>query len=341
MFGQKRKDLRSIAHKHTARNISIAILVLIIIIIAAYELSLPRVPLINVQRTFNIHVGEGIYFSMPSGHGTYYLLVKNSTASGSIIYITGMPVLSKPVIAAFIPAGGGANMSTDALQSSNIHIFLNSSNSSGVRISLSPISTGLAIKPSPYIVILPAILSEHVIYNGSVGVITTTTSTTTTIAPTTTVSANATIPTANIMKLVGTMNIGTLMNEYSTLYAKDKVCNESIYNATMLKYGITPTGPFSFYNASMNTPYALETNITSLGKGNYEVTYSTLSRSSPSPTPALIIIMNYSSGLPKSVDFVGVYQGLNYTELNAAYQFQSSISNFCGAYIPYMPYTPK
>ncbi|MEM4122067.1 MAG: hypothetical protein QW644_01100 [Candidatus Micrarchaeaceae archaeon] len=338
MLYKKEKDLRSVSHKHTLRNTFILIVILVIIAVAIYWIyAMHGVQLITSQETFNIAAGSGIYFDVPSSQGTYYLFVKNSTASGSVIYITGLPILSKPVVATFIAAGSGANLSTDALKYSNIHVFLQSSNSSFVKIALSPISSGLAIKPSPNVVILPAILAEHVIYNGTVSVVTTTTSTTTTVAPTTTISANATIPVANIMKLVGNLNVGTLMSEYATLYTKDRACNESVYNATMSKYGIPTNGPFSFYNASMNTPYELETNITSAGNGNYNVIYSVLTKSQPRPNPSLVILLNYSSGTPKNVSFTGAYFGLNYTELNAAYQFQNSINNFCGAYIPYKP----
>ncbi|MGC8587240.1 MAG: hypothetical protein ACP5K9_03065 [Candidatus Micrarchaeia archaeon] len=326
------------------RKVSVAAAVIIVIaaIATAYLYTLSSsvaVHYISASVTTMIAHNGMFYFKLPNDASTYLIALENTSGSGALIYLTKTPVLNGPIYAIFMMPNEGINISASGANVADLHISLLGVNSSYAKFAIEPIDIGLGIKAASVPAISPRVFVEQALYTGNVSVLTTTTSTTSTSTTVlTTVVANA-LPVAQVMELANGTSIGILMNGYKALYEKDRACSAGVYNATYYKYfGTYPSGPNSFENASAMMPTDINVTVGKTSSSDvYSVTYYAVSNSKYTSGPIFAMTINITNGIIGSPVYEGIFRGLNYTQVNAAYQFQNSIQNYCGAYIPYTP----
>ncbi len=314
----------------------------IIIIAALVYIAIPKssVPTFAQLTNVTMSLTGTKSFMLPGDSNVYVFYLKAVGSNSSVLYVARQPMLSNPIMAVSLQLGKPAKISTYNGTSANLEITLLSTGSNSAKFAVLPVSTSLGIGTSGvFYFIQPSMLLNSVIYQNTTNVtIVTTSISSTTTSVTTTASSGNTIPTAQIMQEINNSVFGILMNNYDTLYKKDIVCNQSVYNATFIKFESTkPEGPSDFHNASLNTPTALSSSISYLGGKKYLIIYNSTSPSKRTTGPALMITLNFTSGTVTNSSFTGVYLGLNYSQVYDAYNFQASINNFCGAYIPYVP----
>ncbi|MFP3278792.1 MAG: hypothetical protein RXP92_00550 [Candidatus Micrarchaeota archaeon] len=329
--------------KKRSNKLSIAIAVIIILvalIIFATIYTQPHVYYINAPTSLGLALNSSILYKLPSSTDTFALYLKNSTNNSATLYITKTPVLAYPVLAIYLTKGGSANISSEESKVADMHILLLSSNYKGAELELTPIDPSLGLKPSGLSTVLqPTSFIERMLYTGNVSIISTTSTTTSTSITTTTINQSSIIPMQQIMDFVNTTAPGMLMNSFAALYQKDSVCNASVYNATFQTLeNMKAVGPNSFYNVSPSVPRSININVTKIASNTYLVTYIGVTPSklytsallnlkvSLTPTPILL-----------NVSFEGPFKNMNLTQVTKIYTFQSSIQNFCGAYMPYIP----
>ncbi len=343
----------------TARNIAVIAIVVIAIAVLLDLASNPHgTPVLNSNRTFTITNGQSAYFEIGGSKGRFALLLKNTTSTYSVVYISRVPVLINPITVFGISKGQSVNISTAGTGVADVQVKLISSSSRNATLELVPIPSLFAIKPSPGV----EIMSPASLYSNS------TVATNSIIVPTVPQNANSAVqnsssnaivvqpttspapppshpgstPLENISVLLNTTYIATLMNNLNALYVQDQACTASGYNTTFLAYrsqipgaaGEQPVGSFDFANQSMVTPRSVSVSATQQGRNLYAVAYSVVARSSQ--TSGRVVSFNFTgdSGVVTNLKFQGIFYGENYTDVNSAYAFQRSISGNCGAYIP-------
>lgn len=320
----------------------VAAIVVILLLYSLYSLFFGnQLSTISNNSTFTLPVNGTKNFKFQNGQSYYALFLKSSSSSSATIYVTGAPLLSKPVVAMVLTSKQSADINPDGSGPATMHITLLSSNQSGAQVSVAAVLPSLNLRPSPGVLIInPVTFYQSSITNNSntINVVFTSSVSTSSTSTSITTSINSTTSNALVaLRLANSTLAGSLMNSYSNLYIKDKACNQSVYNTTFTKYwsAYTPTGAFDFLNASKGTPRNVTKNVVGVQGPLYNVTYSTNSKISQTTGPALVLEFNLTSQLIVKTAFRGAYQGLNYTTLNKTYNFQNSINNFCGAYIPY------
>lgn len=314
---------------------------IILIALAAYLL-LPKSQAFSLthQTNMTMALNSTASLMLPGDASVYVLYLEAVGNNSALVYLARQPILSNQILVLSLQTGKQAKINTYNGSATNLEITLLSSGANSARLSLIPVSTALGISPSSTsYFIQPSVLSNNLIYQNTTNVTVVTTSTTSTsTSVTTTVSSGNVIPTAQIMQEVNNSVFGILMNNYDTLYKKDVVCNQSVYNSTFIKYETTkPVGPFDFHNASLTTPTSLSSSMSYMKGKEYLVAYNSTAPSKRTTGVALLLTLNFSSGLITNSTFTGVYSGLNYSEVYKVYAFQSGINNFCGTYIPYVP----
>jgi len=323
------------AGPHISAKKAAFVVVALLLVYLVYSALQPEVVDITSARTVSLSLNQTVLMRMYGGEAIAVKLVSTSNFS-SKFFITRLPILYSSVISVTLNQASSANVSSNGTSAADMNLKLSSSNSKGASIFISPLPANLGIGRSGSITILPPANFTFRVSTGNTITLSTTTSTTSLTTTTTIHNATAELL-QQAMTLANQTSIGTLMNKYNLLYAKDAKCNQSIYNATYnTYYHSNPPAPASFANMSRLTPTSIgitESVLTT--PNNVQITYSTLSPSADSTGPAVMVIINASSTLYylKSVVYVGIYQGLNYTLLNNSYDFQSKILNFCGAYI--------
>jgi len=320
--------------------IAIAVIIILVALIIFAEIyTQPHVYYINAPTRLDLALNSSILYKLPSSTDTFVLYLKNSTNNSATLYITKTPVLAYPVLAIYLTQGGSANISSEESKVADMHLLLLSSNYKGAELELTPIDPTLRLKPSGLSVELqPTSFIEKMLYTGNVSIISTTSTTTSTSITTTTINSSA-IPMQQIMSFVNTTAPGILMNSFATLYQKDEACNASVYNATFQTLeNMKAIGPNSFYNVSPSVPRNVNISVTKVANNTYLVSYIGVTPSkfytgalldlkvSLTPTPILL-----------NVSFEGPFKYMNLTQVTKIYTFQSSIQNFCGAYMPYIP----
>ncbi len=320
-----------------------AVVVLIVLVYAAYSLLQPGVTNISSTTSMSIQQNQTVTVSVYGGSPIAIRLQKTSSSSAGF-YVTRLPVLYGPIVSVFLNSNGGANVSSNGTRIADMNMKLDSSDAGSARIDITPLPTALAIRPSPNIQILTPV-NFYSQQPGANSVLTATTTigtgpsstSTSTVATTTVVLSSGAQLMQQALSLMNGTTVGILMKHYKALYIADAGCSESTYNTTyMNNYYTQPPAYASYANASLYTPRDLEINETLLpAKNTVRINYTTLSPSPLSTGPALTVIVNTSAlSYLKSISYVGVFGGLNYTVLNASYTFQKGIGNSCGAWIP-------
>lgn len=321
---------------------------IIIVLAAVYFLatrSQAPVNTLNSLQSFTIPLNGSESFTLPGDNNVYSIYLKSATNSTATFYVSGVPILIKPIFVVDMHVLASENLSTTNHNIANLHMELQSVSPSQATVALTPLASSLdSIVTSGITVINPASLlqgstlleSESVTGGGTA---TTTVTTTVTTSVTTTVFNGVTNgTTSQVMTLINNTQIGTLMKNLAPLYAKSNQCTADIYNTTyQVKYGSLPDGPNSYYNVSPYAPRSIRWTISNFSVNVYNVTYILAAQQSVAAGPAFIIQMNTASGLAISQRFTGPWAPLNYSLLNAQYAFASSIANNCAAVVPYIP----
>ena len=329
-------------HHGNIAKIAIIVVVLVVLfaVLALLAFSSSGASSITSGQSYSIGKGSTLRFYLQNGT-VFSLFLGNSSSSSASIYASPYPILTNPITEISGSAGSSFNISTSGGSTADINLKIVSTNSSKAVIQLTQLPAGLSIGVSSLAsVVVPGPLPQPGSTSQPATTITTITTTvgstvTTTVSSTNTQSTTtiqqSQIP-QTIINLAETTNEGVLMKNEAALYAAEPQCTESLYNQTLMTYtGLSPTGPLTFANVSLETPTSTNTTITLLPSGLYQVNYSvTVPKKSLSGT--VISMEMSSSGTVSNLQFEGIFEGENYTTVEAAYKAQSAIGT-CSAYI--------
>ncbi len=321
--------------------IAVAVIILLFIGIAVLAFSSNGAASITGSQSYIINKGSTLRFYTQNS-SIFSMFLGNSSANSASIYLSQYPILTNPITEVTGASGSSFNLSTSGSDMADINLKIISSNGSSAKIQLTSLPSGLSIHSSPLaVIVVPGPLP-----NGGASIqAATTTITTTTVPPanttrpantlqsTTTIAQTSQVP-QTIVSLAETTNIGVLMGNLEALYAQEPKCSEATYNQTFETYlHRSPTGPFSFANATADTPTSVNATIRSTStSGIYLVNYS-VSVPTKRLSGTVISFDMDSSGAISNLKFLGIFNGENYTTINEAYQSQSSIGNACAAYV--------
>ncbi|MEM0146911.1 MAG: hypothetical protein QXF85_00445 [Candidatus Micrarchaeaceae archaeon] len=312
-------------------------LIIIVIAIAAIAYALiPRSSVLFVSsgKSVQLKPGEAMLMKMQNS-SVFAMLVYKSNSTGAIVYISQLPIPASYASKFVLLKGenAGVNVSVNATGNADLNVRLSSSNATSVELLLTPLSSILGIKVSKEVTLVgPYTISTA----GGLKVITisTTSSTSTT---TSTINQTAALLESALNYANNKTNEGVLMNKYKALYNKDTVCNESIYNATYEHYYSTePSGVSSFDNISKLIPINVTVHAAIKSGAFVFVNYTPTFRNGSRGGPMLSLLLNMSPGAVAHVanaTYEGILTYATYAEINSTYAFQSSINNYCGAYI--------
>jgi hypothetical protein len=311
-----------------------AIIIILLMLYGAYALTQNGTISITSKESVSLLLNQTAFINL-YGKTPIAIRLQNTSGTGATFYITRMPLLYGPVASVMLSPYAEANVSSNGTQVADVSIRLMNSSSTGAAIDVVPVPLGIGIKASAGISLLPP-LSFSAQVNAIILTTTTITISTTSLS-TTTITTNSTLVLfQQALNDINQTNIGALMKLYKALYIKSAKCNASAYNATYKIYHITlPPAPVSFVNISPFSPINLTISESKLAaKNNVMITYSTVSHDSSTTGPAVSAIINTSNiSFLKSISYVGIYTGLNFSILNSSYSFQSKIAGSCGALI--------
>ena len=336
-----------------------ALIIVLVAGIAAYFITSQHsiVSLSASNYTARLSSGQSLYFTTGNGKSTYALYLENTSTQSAGFYLSMVPVLTNPITVFSLQPKSELNISANLTGNADLRITLDSSNAKNSTITLIGIPSQFAVKQSPGIVSrqpaplysysnstqpnLQANQSLPATQSNTTAKTTPTPPPSNTVSNTTTTKPSVQSPLDNVSSLLNTTYVGSLMKKYAALYSKDTACTPSTYNTTFMAYrtqfgagGQNPVGAFDFANLSKATPTGVNVTASYLGKNNYLISYLLKVPSAQSPATALTLNLNSSSGVITNLKFQGLYADLNYSSLDNAYTFQSSISGSCGALIP-------
>jgi hypothetical protein len=314
----------------------IIIILLAIAVIATYFANTSNaVQTLSSTQQFTLSKNQTLYFKLADDSNTYAIFLNSVSNSSATFYLTATPINVKPTQIINLNKFETVNASGIDSQNANMQIKLISSNNTYAVISLMPVPVDLSIKTQPESLLgggQTQAISTTIPQSASSNATSKSTTSTSTTLQTTIPTTAQSIPVESIEAIVNATSEGQLMSNYNTLYINDRTCSPSVYNSTFRIYEHSaPTGPFTFQNVSVITPLNYNQQIASLGSDLYNVTYISIVPESSFDAKILVVTVNTSSLNVQSYKF---FQGVNYTSLNNAYQFQASIGNNCGAYMP-------
>ncbi len=321
------------------RKIAYAIAAIIIIAIAATYLvgASNSVPTVSSSQQLSLSMNGTEYFSLPGNSSINVLFLSHSSDSGITLYLTQTPVMAKPIQAISLSRLQSVNASTADTQTADIQIKLLSSNSSAATLSITPVPAGLAIGAQQFPLVenggeaysSTTTVQTTTVQSGSQG--STTTASSTSVATTAATTAQS-IPTAQIMTVINGSSIGQLLTNFNSLYVQDKACTQSQYNSSYVYYyKSAPSGPYTYYNVSPETPTGFTITIAGTGTDLYNATYAINLPSAPAAQK--IVAVQVSTSTYSVVSYKFLSPGLNLSTFTNTYNFQSSVSGDCGAYI--------
>ncbi|MDE1846240.1 MAG: hypothetical protein KGH53_03100 [Candidatus Micrarchaeota archaeon] len=304
---------------------------------------------ISAAQSFTIPLNGTVYFTLLNGTSVSSIFLQGSSNSSALFYVSGTPILVKPIVVASILKGTAQNISTTLGTSANLNVLLVSSTAGQATITLTPLPATLGIKVSPSVaVITPSV----VLQGGTFSTPTTTTVTTsiptttvagsattatTTVATTATTTVASTIPTAQVMAYANATVLGNLIKNFKALYISGQSCTSSLYNSTYrTKLGSAPSGPNVYSSIVTVTPTDATFSISQVGTTLYNVTYSLVAPSASAAGAAVVLEINNNNGALITTNFVstGPWRGLNTTIIQNNYNFAAGIGNACAALIP-------
>ena len=304
------------------------LLVVAIALVASYALlSGGGATRINTSGTATL-TGAFSYFSVRSD---LYALSLASKGSGfAYVYVNKLPIFMNPLLNVTLYLNNITRVNTDS-GFANLGLTLESVGSNNVTVKITALDPGLQLTPDAgRINVVGAVLIKP-------PVVTTVSSTTTssTTATTTTINQTA-VANAEVMAALRKSNLYGLILNYSALYANTQNCTKSLYNsAYVLHYGYAPAVPNDFPNISIHVPYALYSNTTNLGNGNYLVAYSTkVADPAFNDMQAVTFNVNALAESVGSTAIKGIFAGQSYITLQAGYSKAKSIGGACGIDVP-------
>ena len=283
-----------------------------------------------------------------------YLSGTSAQLKSATIYIKGVPVFASAAYGIRLVEGNSTHVNLDSSYS-DIAIALDSINGSKVTVTATPVDLSLAISPNTnYIQMLPQSLFGVPSTLQSSSPATTTTipqgtgtgqgsqsnTVTTTIAPSTTAPTTTVAPSQNqtLLKINTVLKASPFygpMQNYTAAYATANAkCDYASYNTAYSENnnGAAPSGPASYYNVTAIVPYNMTMNITSIGHGNYSITYRTISHNPETTGPALQLNVNVSQSTLYSSSYTGVFAGQTTSSLESDYAIFSA-KGVCGVYL--------
>jgi len=327
--------------KPRMRGIAIAAVVLLIVVFVAYFATQPGITEITTTKTISLAANQTSYIGIPSS--VVALRLQSTSSASATFYASQTPVLLGSISLFSLAPGASVNVSSSGSGAADMNLRLVSSTSTGASVSITPLSPSLGVRTSSGVSVMnPLAFGTTPSAAGSASTANSAGGSTGSAKATTTISTLTTsIPAVSAaqkaLNISNSTPLGKLLVNLKALYVLGKTCDSNTYNITYARYyGPMPTGPSSFYNASLFTPTNLVATATQLGSSNnFKVIYSTISLSSLTTGPAVTLTVNTTTGMTSNTLFTGVFQGLNYTTISQIYAFQSTMpnGNHCAAYI--------
>ncbi|MCL4389477.1 MAG: hypothetical protein M1528_01890 [Candidatus Marsarchaeota archaeon] len=304
-------------------HIGIGIIVAIAIVIAALSLVGGAI-IVNSPTTITVTSNPSV-IKIGGSQYTLYLHGVKPIQNVAYLYIGKSPVFINSVLNVTLPLHNYTKVN-DGTAYANMEILLNSMTNKSASITITPLQAYLAesADSSRIVVLGPPVINVNA-------------STSTTIAAqstsiTTTISQQS--PTERILAYLRNSEFYSLMQNYSNYYANTQNCTPTQYDNVFFSYTHNqPTGPSTYQNVSIVTPYNITMAITNNGEGNYAVKYSTVSHSSISTGVALTLIINLSTGQVLNETFAGAFKDQNYSTLSTALLGAQAINNACSIMI--------
>ncbi len=257
--------------------------------------------------------------------GVQYIVLLHGSAPASnvaYVYIGRSPVYINPILNVTLILYNSTNVNAGMHSYADMQIKLNSLTNSSASITITPLQSYLNEQPSSGRI---HVISQQVVPSSN----TTTSVARQTTAATTTVQA--TTPEERIVNYLKNNEWYGLMQNYTTAYANTANCTQTIYNNDYAKqYSRLPSGPATYANVTAQAPYRMSFSVTSVGSGNYNATWSTLSNSSLSSGPVLILKVNLTTGNILNTTIEGIFKDLSYTSLQGSMTQAQAFGNACG-----------
>lgn len=259
---------------------------------------------------------------------TLYLHGDQPKSGIAYIYIGRSPVFINPILNVTVILYNYTKVNAGT-QYANMEIRLDSVSNSSAQITITPLQAYLAAAPdSSRIVVISAPALNLIAPN------------TTTIsqgpAPTTatTTIAQSQNPQQKVLSYLMESEYYGLMLNYSHYYSNTVNCTGTLYNNSYFSYyHAHPSGPATYQNVTLVTPYALNLSISSSMGGNYNATYSTKSYSSISTGVALNIVINFTTGKILNTTYKGAFKDQDYSTLSQGLLGAEQIGNACSILI--------
>ena len=325
--------------RHTGRYI-IAFAAIIVLAAIAFELAQAMsIYSVTSNRTLSVATNRSVYLSLGNGK-ELSLFVLQSSSSSAVVYLTPVPVLGSQIMEFVTYPASLVNVSSTYSGNADLQFKLLSSTPASATFEITKIPSSFDVKVSGDVFFVNATVRKSITSarNSSVVASTTvasTTSTTTTGSSSSSTTTATGMPVQQIMSAVNKTNIGILMGNYSTLYARDKACTASDYNTTFQQQKhSTPSAGSAYYNVTATVPTSISTNITRISGGNFSIVYVAHAPSAQFSGSIVNVALNLSASNVKSVGYIGNWAGLNYTAILAEFNYENGISGNCGAYIP-------
>jgi hypothetical protein len=315
-----------------AKRLRILALAVVIVLVAAYLFySMQGATVISSPETVTI-TGVTSYFRI--GGSVYGISLASKYPSAAYVYVSKLPAFLNPLLDVTLYSG---NMTKLGMGSgfANLGLTLESLGNSSVTVRITPLDVNLQLAPdSGKVSVVSGLLAPRTAGSNTVVAITTV-ATSTTVASTTTVTqTNSTL--AGIMSALKKNEYYGLMLNYTALYANTQNCTVNAYNTAFIKVnGNMPSGPNTYQNISVYVPYKMYSNLTSIGNGNYLMSFST---KTVDPTynnsKAVVIKVNAPTSAVINVTLENMFKGENYTTLYIGYNKALGIGGACGIIVP-------
>ncbi len=324
----------------------IAIIIIAVVAIAYLAVggSGSGVRTLTANATLSMAPNQSVLLKSSSSAQTVAVEMSNYSSTGCTFLFTETPVLANPVYTFRLTPGQVINLSSSGSGNADLQVKLVSASNGAAEVEFIPIPVSFGVKATllqsvgtgAQQTVAPTTTTPAANAVTTVGAGTTAATTT---AVTTATSSGA-YTDAQVMAAASLTGYGILMNNFEALYSRDTGCIESAYNASYYsRFGANATGPNTYANVSLTTPYNITSAVSYVSGSTYTITYNTVSYSSLTTGPALTMQLDMSNGqlTGSGASFKGnIYGGQTLAELNATYHSQASISGLCGAYLPFV-----
>ncbi|HVA83151.1 MAG TPA: hypothetical protein VNF06_03235 [Candidatus Aquilonibacter sp.] len=327
-----------------------ALIAVVVIVVAYFVFAGSSVSHISATQSFSVQTNGTIYFTLPNNTNIYSLFVQSSSNASATLYVSGMPILVRPIMVLLLSSGQGENLSSSSGSSANVNIALESSTNGQAKVTLTPLPSTLGIRVSPSVAVInPSVVLGGGTVNSAPTTTTITTSITTTVSGShTTVTTSvattvatttiaSTIPTAQVMAYANATALGALAKNLKTLYVNGLSCTPAQYNATyQAKFGSQPTGPNAYSSIVTFTPTNLNFAIQQVDTSLFNVTYTLVAPDPRVSGAVLRLEINEANGALVTSTFLpsGPWSDLTTELLTANYNFAAGIGNNCGILLP-------